>query len=685
MPYDKLQPLPIPQPPLESEMIGLAGGFVGEMPPKGAALDRSPSMNAVRFQATSVRKDFGYTRMGEVALYRILGLIEHKFIRFQSTFLRLCRLMRDIDNRLRLEVWDSSDWVFVGRTDELIQEAYISCLPIQGVLLMAEGSYIFIWEETFTPINIEQNWPTGNLLTSVGQFTSVILDPDTAINGDYRIRYSVTIRGASTNGIRATVQILHGDEVIASNDYLLEANENPETEVTYHANILVNRPQAQQFDQFHLKLAALEFEDIPPGDLTRVFPFADGSPSAAVDYGTLVYVSEGKVIQLSLAGATNLPAENPTDNIWRVKAALRYNDSAIGRARLRLLLRRNSTGTWEVLDTEQFEVSGTFPDVQTFTEEIEFVWENTGDPIELLDVFRLEASWEPTGPISDPIQSPGILGPLLPLSTNRLPQPTLEWNIDTYGAGGAEVEVHGYTGDYDGDPDAGIEYQIEGEPTSILEVVSPNAPGGRYIFEFANRVVSLRDGGDTQVLAWSASGNVRDWTGPGSGSIALTSSQDDPIDDLMAGTQIGSNIAIILRKRSILRLYATGNIIQALAVVPWINGIGTESPFSLQNVERGAIFLGHNLMVYFINEQGHQAIGGPIHQELIRVLTSNLELVDSTWDPVFNEYILGIPENNSEIITKLWYFDVRRFLDSGELVWRSRELEVQRLATSSSI
>jgi len=70
---------------------------------------------------------------------------------------------------------------------------------------------------------------------------------------------------------------------------------------------------------------------------------------------------------------------------------------------------------------------------------------------------------------------------------------------------------------------------------------------------------------------------------------------------------------------------------------------------------------------------------------LIRVLTSNLELVDSTWDPVFNEYILGIPENNSEIITKLWYFDVRRFLDTGELVWRSRELEVQRLATSSSI
>src|SRR5690606_26721246 len=113
-----------------------------------------------------------------------------------------------------------------------------------------------------------------------------------------------------------------------------------------------------------------------------------------------------------------------------------------------------------------------------------------------------------------------------------LPLGIVEWISEFYDAEAMTVEVHGYNDYDDGDPFPGLVYQVEGEPISELRVVSPDAPGGRFVFEFGDRAVSLRDEGDTQLMAWSASGNVEDWIGPGSGpGIALVSSQDDPIDD----------------------------------------------------------------------------------------------------------------------------------------------------------
>ncbi len=117
-----------------------------------------------------------------------------------------------------------------------------------------------------------------------------------------------------------------------------------------------------------------------------------------------------------------------------------------------------------------------------------------------------------------------------------------------------------------------------------------------------------------------------------------------------------------------------------IGAVKWIENLGTRYPFSIRNVRGGVIFLGHDNMMYYLTEQGATAIGLPIHQELIENLTGDLDLVDSGYDPTFGEYYLGIPEVAATSITLAWIFDVDRFVDNQETIWRRRPMLVQRFA-----
>jgi len=131
-----------------------------------------------------------------------------------------------------------------------------------------------------------------------------------------------------------------------------------------------------------------------------------------------------------------------------------------------------------------------------------------------------------------------------------------------------------------------------------------------------------------------------------------------------------------------MRSFETGNPQLALGVVPWIENLGTAYPFSIRNVRGGIIFLGHDNMFYFLTEQGAEAIGLPIHQDLIENLTGDLTLVDSGYDPVFADYLCGYPVGAATNITRVWVFDVDRFLAKKELIWRRKPLTVQRFATA---
>lgn len=243
----------------------------------------------------------------------------------------------------------------------------------------------------------------------------------------------------------------------------------------------------------------------------------------------------------------------------------------------------------------------------------------------------------------------------------------------------ADFTVHGHNNATQGDTPAGVTYNTTGAVVSQFEALDP-APAARYLAHFARRLIALWNFGDTQVLSWSRDGILNDFVGVGSGQSILVETHSDAVDNLQGAVALGDNFLAIFRARSIWRAFETGSEALAIGAVSWIENLGTNYPFSIRKVRGGAIFLGHDNMVYFLTENGEQAIGKPIHQDLIASLTGDLSLVDSGYDPTFGEYYLGIPEAAATNITLAWIFDVDRFIDNQEIVWRKRPMAIQRFA-----
>ena len=264
---------------------------------------------------------------------------------------------------------------------------------------------------------------------------------------------------------------------------------------------------------------------------------------------------------------------------------------------------------------------------------------------------------------------------------------TLTLEVEPSGLG-VTFSVHGFNKLTDGDALPGLQYDQYPAPADTFALLSADAPAARYIIPFRDRLIALQDEGDPQFVAWSADGISTDWLGPGSGNALLLDVRSDPIDELMAAGAVASNVLALFRRRSIMRVRETGNIAFALAFESWIEGIGTDARFSVQQVKDGVMFLGHDFMVYYFSgATGPTPVGEGIQQALIESLTGDQEFVDSGWDPVFGEYWLGIPEDGVDHITREWIFDLGNFLDSGRQVmrWRTRDIKCFRLTTVSRI
>jgi hypothetical protein len=111
----------------------------------------------------------------------------------------------------------------------------------------------------------------------------------------------------------------------------------------------------------------------------------------------------------------------------------------------------------------------------------------------------------------------------------------------------------------------------------------------------------------------------------------------------MALEMLTSNIGALFRKRSIMRVVPTGQLEPALGFYPWIENLGTESPFSVVTTPYGILFLGHDKQIYLLTEGGHQAVGQPINEAFN---ITDLSVVEGVFDSVTQEYILSIPADH---------------------------------------
>lgn len=218
-------------------------------------------------------------------------------------------------------------------------------------------------------------------------------------------------------------------------------------------------------------------------------------------------------------------------------------------------------------------------------------------------------------------------------------------------------------------------------------VLSASSPTARTIFSFGDRLLAVQADQDPQAMAWSADGVITDWTSVGSGVDSYLDTYGDALDELVCGSGLGYNTAALFRKRSIMRVFETGNLAHAIGTVPAIRGVGTEAPFSISSIgSYGILFLGSDWMVYVLTPQFELVpVGMPIVEELKNSGTVNRDLITSAYDWNTREWYLAVGANHpAHGNNAVYILDVGALLDYKEIRWRSRAISTYALGSPAT-
>ena len=628
--YRVLEPIEPGKPPQKPVQMGMDGGFRGDVSPRQMDLDQTPELSELRFERTAIRKDFGWTVVGAASAFPILGLIEHKFIDANLQFHRLVRVFRDGSNFAALEVWDGVDWVLVDTSIVTIADVNLSMVSAQGAVYVADGNQILCWSEGLAKIPQEDDFPADNALTEVDSFILAIIDPAGG-QFEYTINYDVAILSSAAQDTLIVLEFLHESTLLGQASFEAGTFDTfpvlfPDQEFKFNRTIVLN-------DEVTIRIKSAE----GGGNVSVDNPIGGVGPDPPELIGFKLPQTEPAILDKYTFNysfdATGVPSGVVTVDFY-------YDPDGLG----------------FILAGSRVHVIGI--GLQTVTDSVTLIIPGLVDPLAVPGI-RFGMSETEGGPVT---------------SSFNIGTQSVSWLRTA-----ADFSVHGHNKVDNLDLTAGVTYNTTGAPVSEFVEIDPG-PGARFVVHFARRLLALQDSGDTQSLAFSVDGILNDFEGVGSGQLFLVTPVSDPIDDLQGAAIIDSNFLALFRRRSIMRVFETGNPLLAIGAVKWIENLGTRYPFSIRNVRGGVIFLGHDNMMYYLTEQGATAIGLPIHQELIENLTGDLDLVDSGYDPTFGEYYLGIPEVAATSITLAWIFDVDRFVDNQETIWRRRPMLVQRFA-----
>lgn len=530
--------------PVEFEVWDLTGGVRTDKTPREIPPNSTPFCEGVRFEGTSLRPEFGLTTVGDPSTYKVLGLADHKYIRLNTLYHRIMRIVRDSNGMAQVESWTGSEWIVAATSSLPINEVMLSVVSTQNQLVFADGDHIYKWEEPNPQsITVEEDFPAGNL----------IYWP--AGNPPQYLYTQIT----TERNYDHPPWVVYFDVVLGFR-YSNDPNAPPDSEHTVSADI-----------QFYAG-----------GILKKTVPFSGKfSPNG-----------------------TSLPQ------------SISFNNQSTSFEGL------GSGGVTQI----KVQVANLAIDNNSYV---------------------------------------------------------YSWNVN--------LHVHNKVDD--GDPTSGLYYVVDDDPGGTISELSQYAPAATYIFPFGDRLIALQGEGNPQLFSVSADANIGLWWGDPTNpdnldtvQASLLDSVGDALDDLMACGFVAGNRAALIRRRTIMQISETGVVDIPISAQHWIEGIGTESPHSVVQARDGICFLGHNLMVYYFDGTGPPvAIGVPIHEILRRTLTSNQHLVDATYDPIYDEYIMGVPEGGSSTITRLWICSLGLALDKQELKWRSRLQSVERLATVSKL
>lgn len=576
------------------------GGISLERSAQDIALNLSPAHDRVRVERGALRQDYGQFELGEPAPSRILALGEHRFVRvgfvlFEKTF----RLYRDGNGFPVIESWNGTAWVFEVTTAEFtIANVLLSWKSYFNAVYFADGEKVFKWDNSNSLELLGNDFPAQNVLDSVGDVVEATVVEAGAFQDKFTVYYSLRLNGPTFGAGSVTVQVT----------IETDPGQGP-IQVVVGQRIHQFVPSNDVDNEVLIENASIEFEfDLNPGDKVKL---------------SILDVTLAPVLRTNALAAEG---GDPASDTWL------GNKTPAG---------VSSTGSYNIsFNLDDFEDQGGTAFVQFHIRRVGQLGFNLIDTQELSPGRQVYELFE----VEDIAEFKLIIDPVTPG----------EWrfaNNDSHSKGAvfvewlqlATFEVHGFNKVDDGDANYGVEYQVEGDVKNELVLVRDSGETGevivgRYLGIFADRVVVLISDGDQQKMRWPVRGDPTDWLGDGSGEVIIPSNSD-PVDTLQALEPITSDTAILFRKRSKMRIVQTGQLEPALAPFPWIEKIGTESPFSVIPVPDGIMYLGSNKQVYFLTEGGEVQVGERIREEFLYNLNS-LEEVEAVYKPDQQDYIL---------------------------------------------
>jgi len=198
------------------------------------------------------------------------------------------------------------------------------------------------------------------------------------------------------------------------------------------------------------------------------------------------------------------------------------------------------------------------------------------------------------------------------------------------------------------------------------------APGGKFAITFAERILLGNifisgEGHKPNAVAWSANSDPQDWDGESAGQEDLIA---DSLGNQIFGLEALANLAVIVRRRSLVHVTR-----QPFAIAPFrfdtiITGVGSDLPYTTVGIPGGVIFADSRTQDVYLYRpgsfpqsltQGARHVHGLLFEDLAQAVHSQ-----AAWDPYEGEYHLGLVwTTDNELITRRWICKLHR----GQPVW----------------
>lgn len=189
-------------------------------------------------------------------------------------------------------------------------------------------------------------------------------------------------------------------------------------------------------------------------------------------------------------------------------------------------------------------------------------------------------------------------------------------------------------------PDAPIQWSGSGNATALAGT-PPSAYGA---FQANNRMFAFRTAANPSTIYWSILGNQGDWTGTGSGSSEVWTSDND---SLTAAAILSTNTVLLFKENSIHQMQIGDLVSGAFPIYPAFKGVGCAGKHACVVADG---------MVYFITPQGKMKMtdGSKVYDESDVPALMN---IDDQWQATNSsrwKYTQGIRRTGTDYDHILW-------------------------------